>query len=128
MKTEKRLLGDIGEDAAASYLKKNRYRIRERNFISGKNEIDIIAENREYIIFVEVKTRTYNKSNIERFGSPRLAVDAHKRRCVISAASTYFSTLKPKKRIRFDVIEVYLTDEAEPNVQDIHHIPDAFRT
>ena len=128
MKTEKRLLGDIGEDAAASYLKKNHYRIRERNFVSGKNEIDIIAENREYIVFVEVKTRTYREKNIERFGSPRLAVDARKRRCVIAAASHYFSALKQKKRIRFDVIEVYLTDEATPKVQDIHHIPDAFRT
>ncbi len=127
MKTKLRMRGDMGEDAAAAYLKKNHYRIRERNYVSGKNEIDIVAENREFLVFVEVKTRTYNEKNIDRFGRPCIAVDTHKRRCLIAAASAYFSAARTKKRIRFDVIEVYLSVEGE-KVQDLHHIPDAFRT
>ncbi len=127
MKTEKRILGDIGEEAATLYLKKQHYRIRERNFICGKNEVDIIAENRDHIIFAEVKTRTYNENNIERFGRPRCAVDGHKRRCLLAAATAYLEKTAIKKRVRFDVLEVYVTDTVPPSIQEVHHIPDAFR-
>ena len=54
MKTEKRKRGDIGEKAAAKHLKKQRYRILERNYVCGHHEIDLIAENREFLVFVEV--------------------------------------------------------------------------
>ncbi len=47
--TEKRIIGNIGEDAVVKYLKKNHYKILERNYVMGDHEIDIIAENDEYI-------------------------------------------------------------------------------
>jgi len=51
-------LGKKGEDLAADYLRKKGYRILKRNWRSGRNEVDIIADNNEYIVFVEVKTRS----------------------------------------------------------------------
>ncbi len=128
MKTEKRLLGDLGEDAAVRYLKKQRYRIKERNFSDSQgNEIDIVAEYREHLVIVEVKTRTHDEDNIARFGAPAAAVDARKRRCLARAAYAYLAANRAKKRIRFDIVEVYLSKDTPPKVIDIHHMPDAFR-
>ena len=60
MKTVKRALGDLGEEAAAKYLRKNKIKVLERNYVYGPHEIDIVAENKEFLIFVEVKTRGEN--------------------------------------------------------------------
>ena len=126
MKTEKRLFGDLGEDAAAKYLLKNKFKVIERNYTSGKNEIDIIAENRDFLIFVEVKTRTYDEQNLSRFGRACEAVDVRKQRCLIAAARAYCATHKLNKRVRMDVIEVYF-DATTSLLHSINHMPDAFR-
>ena len=52
--TEKQILGRLGEDLAADYLEKNGYRIVRRNVRLSKNELDIIAEDADYLVFVEV--------------------------------------------------------------------------
>ena len=127
MKTEKRQLGDLGEQASARFLKKQRYRILERNYVCGHNEVDIIAENAEYLVFVEVKTRTYNECFIEKYGGAAAAVDKRKQRCLVSAARFYLSNYKKTRRVRFDVIEVYVSGDAPADIKSIHHIPDAFR-
>lgn len=51
-------IGRIGEEYTARYLKKQRFKIKETNMRNSLSEIDIIAENKTYILFVEVKTRT----------------------------------------------------------------------
>ena len=56
--SDKAALGARGEELAAGYLRQHGYTIRDRNWRSGRTEIDIIAENSEYIVFVEVKTRS----------------------------------------------------------------------
>ena len=61
--TEKRQIGTIGEDAAAKHLKKNKYRILRKNYVALDYEIDIIAENKDFLVFVEVKTRTVGKES-----------------------------------------------------------------
>ena len=53
------VLGEKGEQAAADFMKNKGYKILKRNWTKHRHEIDIIAENEEYIIFVEVKTRTH---------------------------------------------------------------------
>ena len=58
IKTEKREIGSIGEDVAVKLLKKCGYKILKRNYTAVGNEIDVIVQNKEYIVFVEVKTRT----------------------------------------------------------------------
>ena len=128
MITIKRALGDRGEKAAARYLKRNRYKIVEKNYVSGKNEIDLIVENKDFLIFVEVKSRTYIEDNQTKFGRACLAVDPHKRRCILSAARIYCAEHHTKKRIRFDIVEVYFSKENQKRILSIHHMPDAFRT
>lgn len=122
--TEKQITGKLGEDAAARYLKKNGYCIKGRNIHVSRNEIDIIAEDKEYIVFVEVKTRSLGEGgSIGVFGSAGRAVDSQKRRNTVDAATAYLKEHFSEKIPRIDVIEVYVERE---RVTDINHIRNAF--
>lgn len=118
--------GRFGEDAAVKHLIDLGYEIIGRNVICSGNEIDIVARDMRYIVFVEVKTRkTYDK--LSRFGPPRAAVNREKQNRIISAARAYLKE-SPQRRIpRFDVIEVYV-DYVQNNlkVNKINHVPRAF--
>ena len=117
--------GKIGEDAAARYLFLRGYRIHERNFVSGKNEIDVIAEKKNTYVFCEVKTRVQAYGEDAPFGRPASAVNADKQRHLIAAATTFASRhSRENKFYRFDVIEVYLTPEFK--VSHICHMESAF--
>ena len=122
----KQEVGKLGEKIGAKYLRKNRYRILETNSHHSHNEIDIIAKNRAYIVFVEVKTRSTDQDMILPFGSPASAVDKGKQMRLISAARDYlrhsmYYDLQP----RFDVIEVFLDKETAKPLK-INHIENAF--
>jgi putative endonuclease len=111
------LLGQEGEDLAADHLREKGYRILHRNWKSGKNEIDIIAENREFIVFVEVKTR------MDDFRiPPRQTVTSEKQRSIIFAADSYIQRYNINKECRFDIIAVISDGESA----DIEHIENAF--
>lgn len=117
--------GRIGEDAAARYLLRHGYRICERNFVSGKNEIDIIAQKRGTYVFCEVKTRVQVFGEDAAFGRPASAVDERKKRNLIAAAMTFEERHRREgKSYAFDVIEVYLTPSYK--VSHIHHMENAF--
>ncbi|MBO5305960.1 MAG: YraN family protein [Clostridia bacterium] len=123
-------LGDFGEKAAADLLKKKGYRILEKNFRAGKNEIDIIASNRRDIVFVEVKTRTLSALGDLPYGSPLEAVDTPKQKRTLAAASAYLYKSETDLMPRFDIIEVYLEHRGRLfktlSVAKICHIEDAF--
>jgi len=107
--------GKLGEKAAVKYLKKKGYKILDVNLKSKTGEIDIVAEDKGIIVFIEVKTR----SSYE-FGSPSEAVNGNRIRRYINSAKMYINNKRLAGRdIRFDVIEV-LDDE-------INHLEDAFR-
>ncbi len=126
IKTEKRGRGDIGEEAAAEYLISKGYRILERNYVSGGYEIDIIAENKDYTVFAEVKSRTPTQNNKYDL-PPCAAVTKEKQYKIIRAATGYNYSHKSDRHIRFDVIEVYLADNAgKVSAERIHHIEGAF--
>ncbi len=95
--------GKTGEQLAADYLENNGFTILDRNFRSGKfGEIDIIACEKEYICFIEVKTRTGNL-----FGTPAEAVGFSKRQKIKSLAWIYLKHKGMGERyMRFDIIEV----------------------
>ena len=124
--TDKRRLGTLGERAAARFLRKSRYRIIERNYCSDEHEIDFIAEDKEYLVFVEVKTRTLGHESA-REPRPAAAVTPEKQRSVISAAKQYIAFHPTDKKKRFDVIEVYVNDiNSRKNVAEIKHLVGAF--
>lgn len=123
--TEKRKTGNIGERAASRFLKRNGYKIIKRNYADSKNEIDIIAENKEYTVFVEVKSRTLGHQSPKE-PRPASAVTPEKQRRIISAARYYIASRNEHKKLRFDVIEVYLADEKRKKVKEILHLKAAF--
>jgi putative endonuclease len=110
-------LGRKGEEAAVAHLKKAGYRILRRNWRSGRIEIDIIAENRDFIVFAEVKTRSEDFRE-----DPKSAVTREKQRSIIFAADNYIKWNSVDKESRFDVITVIMKDD----VPEIDHIEGAF--
>ena len=123
--------GDIGETAAAKHLSKKGFRIRERNVHLSHYEIDIVAENRDFIVFAEVKSRTVpylTKEGESPFAiTPAMAVTKEKQRKLIAAARMYLGRHPCNKQPRLDVIEVYLQENHHAlKVLKIHHIENAF--
>lgn len=120
--------GSFGEDNAVEYIKKLGYEIIARNVIYDSHEIDIIARDMKYIVFVEVKTRTvYNGPSI--YGRPAAAVTKSKQTSIIKAANAYLNENYQRRIPRFDIIEVYVDKFGEElKVNKINHLPRAFGT
>ncbi len=96
------IFGRTGEAKAARFLKKNGYKILEKNFKNSLGEIDIIAMDGNSIVFVEVKTR----STIA-FGSPKSAVNKRKRRKISMTAVAYLKNSgNTNAKARFDVVAI----------------------
>ena len=110
-------LGQEGEELAREHLAKKGYRILHRNWKSGKREVDIIAENKDFIVFVEVKTRTDDFHM-----HPRHAVTSEKQKSIIFAAEAYISRYNIDKESRFDIISII----SDGKSVEIEHIEDAF--
>ena len=111
-KSEPRPLGRRGEDAAARFLKKQGYRILERNRFLGKYEIDIIAREGDTIAFVEVRTRKV----LDDF-PPEDSVGPRKQQHIRSAAQRYIDQADdPTVYYRFDIVSVIMPDEGKPTI------------
>lgn len=114
-------IGHFGEDATCKYLVEHGYTIRERNWRLGNIEIDIIAENKTDIVFVEVKTRTTTYADV----SPEQYVDAQKRKFMTIAGNAYIQHNKIEKNLRFDIAGI-LWDKQSQSATDIHYYQNAF--
>ena len=110
-------LGRRGEEVAVTFLEKKGYRIVERNWSFSGYEIDIVSEDEEFIVFIEVKTRTSSE-----WGNPGDAVDERRMRRMIRAASHYLKIKHIDKSARFDIIAIVGN---EPHFE-LEHIEDAF--
>ena len=103
--------GQTGEDLAVRYLENLGYTIVERNYRKRIGEIDIIARDGEYLVFIEVKTRSNR-----RFGSPFDAVDFRKQQQISRVALAFMTQHRcGEVPVRFDVIGVHL--EESPRVE-----------
>lgn len=126
IKTPKTELGALGEKMARRYLKRNRYKIIETNFVADGHEIDIIAEDRDTLAFVEVKTRTVGHENPNE-PRPASSVDAEKQRGIIAAARFYAAYNPVGKKKRFDIVEVYVNEEnGKYTLAEIKHLKNTF--
>ena len=97
----------------------------------SENEIDIIAEDDSFLVFVEVKTRSVQHEGSSLYGSPARAVDSKKRSNTVKAAIDYLRINYTEKQPRIDVIEVYMKERnnensIHPQILSINHIRDAF--
>lgn len=113
--------GAIGETIAARFLRDKKYTILASNYRCRFGEIDIIAADRSYIAFVEVKTR-----RADALYTPREAVGAAKQRRILQTAAMYLSCNPIERQPRFDVIEVVTATDDPMNVVELNHIIGAF--
>jgi putative endonuclease len=110
-------LGQNGEKIAIEYLRKKGYNILETNWRFGSDEIDIIAKDKDFLVIIEVKTRSTNV-----FGEPEIAVTKQKQKFLIRAAQNYIIKNNINDETRFDIIAIVI-NQGKVN---IHHIEDAF--
>lgn len=113
--------GAWGEALAAAYLRKKKYTIVAQGFRSRFGEIDLVAQNRQYLVFVEVKLR---KS--DSFAAAREYVDRRKQDKLRITASVYLSQYPTKLQPRFDVVEIYAPQGRDTNQPEITHMEGAF--
>jgi putative endonuclease len=120
MKEASKALGSKGEDLAVQYLKKKGFKVIERNYHCSAGEIDLIAREKNTLVFVEIKTRSSSD-----FGLPQDAVDRFKQRKMIETARYYLAEHHLTEDIpaRFDVVAIHLT----PDGPHIELIKDAFQ-
>jgi putative endonuclease len=119
LEKNKKETGDRGEQLAVALLKDKNFEIIEQNYRFGHGEIDIIARDKDVLVFVEVKTR----KNLE-FGPPELAVTKNKQRQIRKIAEMYLVENKiTDMDCRMDVIAILLKQNLPP---EINHIENAF--
>jgi len=114
----RRHTGESGESIAVKFLKKNGYKIIERNYRCNLGEIDIIARDGRVLAFIEVKAR-----RTDEFGGPKWAVTSRKQRKISMVALKYLKeTEQMEKKARFDVVAIRLL----PGDPDVEIIKNAF--
>jgi len=113
-----RLLGDRGERAAARYLRRRGMRVVMRGYHTPWGEVDLVARDGDFLVFIEVKTR--------RRGVPAEAVTPEKQRRLTLAALRFLRRRNLlEERCRFDVVAVIWPDDDRP--PQIEHFRDAFQ-
>ncbi len=117
MIAEPRRTGLLGEMRAAQYLIRKGYRILSANFRTKAGEIDIIAENDDFLCFIEVKSRHEGG-----YFAPSEAVDLKKEENVKSAAAAFIALSKTTMPVRYDIIEVVFSKDKYA----VRHIKNAF--
>jgi putative endonuclease len=102
-------IGIIGEAEATRMLEKKGFKIVEHNWRMGHLEVDLIAENKEMIVFAEVKARTTT------FGDklPEEYVDENKKRRLIAAGNAYAKQRQTEKALRYDIIGIIVNAETK---------------
>ncbi len=110
-------IGELGEKLALEFLINAGFQILEKGWRYKHKEIDIIAKDKDELVFVEVKTRTE-----DYWGNPEEFVNKSKQRFLIQAAEAYINETDFEGESRFDIVAVLLkNDDVE-----IEHITEAF--
>ncbi len=109
--------GKKGEILAFDYLMAKGYRVLAQNWRFSRAEIDIIAMDKDILVFVEVKTRSS-----DYYGEPADFVDKRKQQLIMDAASQYMQEINHEWAIRYDIIGIIIND----NGIELKHYEDAF--
>jgi putative endonuclease len=115
--SESNELGKQGEEIAVTYLLKLGYIILDKNWRAGRNEIDIIARDKDFLVIIEVKARSKGG-----FAEPEEAVTRDKQQSLIRAANSYIFRKNIMWDTRFDIISIIHNKEETR----INHLKDAF--
>ena len=115
------IVGAWGEAVAAEYIRKKRYKVIATGYRCRYGEIDLIAQNKQYLLFIEVKLR-----RSDRFAEAKEFVDSHKQERLRTTASVYLDQFPTELQPRFDVIEIYAPEGTLTKHPHIIHLEDAF--
>lgn len=110
-------LGKKGEQLAVNFLLKNGYHILERNYRFDKAEVDIIAQKKDILAIVEVKTRSTTD-----FGNPQDFVKPKQIQRLVKAVDEYITVNDLDVEVRFDIIAIVKAKKGF----DIEHLENAF--
>ncbi len=110
-------LGKKGEEMAVLFLQKHGYKILERNWRFKKAEVDVIAQKKEVLAVIEVKTRSSNY-----FGNPQDFVNQKKIQLLVEAINEYVISKDLDVEVRFDIVAIV----QNKNTTKIEHLEDAF--
>ena len=116
------IAGAWGEAKAAEFLRSKQYTLVATGYYCKFGEIDLIVKNRQYLVFVEVKTR----KNAE-FAKALEYVDWRKQERLKTTASIYLAENPTDLQPRFDVIEIYAPQGTLTKNPEIYHLEDAFQ-
>ncbi len=116
------LTGTWGEAVAAEYLRKKHYKIVAHQYRCRFGEVDLVAENRNFIVFAEVKVR----KNAD-FAPAREFVTRRKQDRIRVTASLYLDKFPSNKQPRFDIIEIYAPQGVDTKKPIVEHMEDAFQ-
>ena len=115
-------IGSEGEKRVAEFLRRRGFSIIKRNYLCRYGEIDIIAENQEFLLFVEVKTRKE-----QSLVSGAQAVDAFKQKRILLTANDYIAKTESEKQPRFDIADVTVYNKEDGNLgYRLNYIENAF--
>jgi putative endonuclease len=109
--------GNDGEDAARAFLEQKGYEILERNYRYRRSEVDLIVKHNNWLVFVEVKTRSS-----AFFGYPEEFVDRKKQFLIFEAAENYMYEKDWNGNVRYDIVSVM----SAKGKMEVYHIEDAF--
>ena len=108
---KRRNTGKLGENLAKDFLKKRKYKILETNYRCPQGEIDIVARHKDYLVFIEVRSKTGLN-----FGSPEESVTPVKKERLINTAYHYRqSHTDLPEQWRIDFVAIELTREGKPS-------------
>lgn len=117
-----KISGAWGEALAAEYLRKKHYKLVAAGYHCRFGEIDLIVQNKQYLVFVEVKLR-----KTANFAAAREYVNHAKQDRIRVTASMYLSQNPTKLQPRFDVVEIYAPQGVATQNPEITHLEDAFQ-
>jgi len=101
-------IGQLGERIAKKYLQDKGYRIMDENYKNKYAEVDLIADNKDILVFVEVRTRI-----TEQFGTPEDSINRNKMKKLIRNAEAYVARRRYSKKHRIDAVCIVLNKERE---------------
>lgn len=116
--SSKKEVGNLGEEIAVDFLIKKGYQILATNWRYLKGEIDIIAKKEDWLVFVEVKSR----STVD-FGNPEDFVTPKQQKLIINTAHEFIVSNDRQEEARFDIIGIVIQNN---KVKQIDHLEDAF--
>ncbi len=117
-------LGNLGEDLAAAYLARQDYTILARNWRTRRGELDIVARDGNWLVFVEVRTRRIERgASIPTMGRPEDSVTPRKQLQLVAMADAYLFEMPWAGRWRIDVIALEIGPD--DSVVRLNHLADA---